>query len=216
MKHDIDRSELKSDDHETRKVSRLKRCLRKKFLPHLNDMCKSKVRKVSRIICARLAALPELKNVRYAAVYAAMGNEIDLSEFTLKVARNDITLCYPKFNREKLEYELVAVSGPGEKLVKGYMGVPEPKTNREILDTKKNYQDLLWLIPGIAFDKKGSRLGRGMGYYDRLLKDTKSIKIGVAYDWQVIDRVPVSSEDVSMDYVITETRHLDCFNRRAC
>ena len=214
MKHSIKKSELKNDAQELKTVFDFKRYLRKKFLTRLNKMNKSKVTKISKTICFRLGDLRNLNNFRYAAIYAAIGNEINLSEFALKMTELNITLCYPKFSKEKQEYELVAVNDPYKKLVKGYMGIPEPETNAEVFNNKTEYQELLWLVPGITFDEKGHRLGRGTGYYDRLLRNTKGTKIGIAYDWQVIDSVPVDYRDVYMDYLITETRHLNCFNRR--
>ena len=59
------------------------------------------------------------------------------------------------------------------------------------------------IIPGIAFDRKGHRLGRGKGYYDRFLADTPYIyKIGVCFDFQKVDHVPHSAHDVRMDEVL--------------
>lgn len=59
------------------------------------------------------------------------------------------------------------------------------------------------VVPGIAYDRQGNRLGRGKGFYDRLLHDTMAIKIGVAFDCQLADDVPVEPTDVPVDVVIT-------------
>lgn len=61
----------------------------------------------------------------------------------------------------------------------------------------------LVIVPGVAFDRKGNRLGRGKGFYDRLLNSTKAAKIGVAYDFQIVDEMPTEPHDVSMDMVIS-------------
>lgn len=60
------------------------------------------------------------------------------------------------------------------------------------------------VVPGVAFDRKGHRLGRGKGFYDRLLKTAKAIKIGVGYDFQLLDELPSEPHDVPMDMIITE------------
>ena len=60
------------------------------------------------------------------------------------------------------------------------------------------------VVPGVAFDKKGRRLGRGKGFYDRLLKDAKATKIGIGYDFQLVEDLPSEPHDVSMDIIITE------------
>ncbi|MCM1319059.1 MAG: 5-formyltetrahydrofolate cyclo-ligase [Muribaculaceae bacterium] len=62
----------------------------------------------------------------------------------------------------------------------------------------------LIVTPGVAFDRKGGRLGRGKGYYDRLLAETRATKIGVAYHFQVIDDIPLEPHDVPVDIVITD------------
>jgi 5-formyltetrahydrofolate cyclo-ligase len=63
----------------------------------------------------------------------------------------------------------------------------------------------LIVVPGVAFDPTGNRMGRGRGFYDRLLKSTpNAMKVGVAYDFQLLDKIPVEPHDVPMDSVITE------------
>lgn len=61
----------------------------------------------------------------------------------------------------------------------------------------------LMIIPGIAFDRKGNRLGRGKGFYDRLMNDTTATKIGIGYDFQIIEHVPTESHDVAVDILIS-------------
>lgn len=61
----------------------------------------------------------------------------------------------------------------------------------------------LVIVPGVAFDKNGNRLGRGKGYYDSLLSNCRAIKIGVCYDFQLLDNIPAENHDVKMDIIIT-------------
>lgn len=60
------------------------------------------------------------------------------------------------------------------------------------------------VVPAIAYDRRGNRVGRGKGYYDRLLAGTSALKVGVAYDFQVVDEIDVESHDVGVDIVITD------------
>lgn len=62
----------------------------------------------------------------------------------------------------------------------------------------------LMVIPAVAYDYKGNRLGRGKGFYDRLLSSTKATKIGVGYEFQLVDDLPVEPHDIPMDMVITQ------------
>ncbi len=64
------------------------------------------------------------------------------------------------------------------------------------------------IVPAVAYDVKGNRVGRGKGFYDRLLADTKAMKIGVGYDFQVVDEIDAEPHDVGVDVVITESRCL--------
>ena len=64
----------------------------------------------------------------------------------------------------------------------------------------------LFLVPGVAFDKSGNRLGYGKGYYDQLLHNTTGLKIGICFDCQVVDAIPNETHDIKMDIIVTESR----------
>ena len=70
------------------------------------------------------------------------------------------------------------------------------------------YRDLdaidVIVVPGVAFDSKGNRMGRGRGFYDRLLSTVKAYKIGVAFNFQMFDSIPVDDHDIPMDLVLSE------------
>ncbi|MCC8112582.1 MAG: 5-formyltetrahydrofolate cyclo-ligase [Bacteroidales bacterium] len=59
------------------------------------------------------------------------------------------------------------------------------------------------VVPAVAYDKRGNRVGRGKGYYDRLLAETKAIKVGVAYDFQLVDEIDAEPHDVKVDIIVT-------------
>jgi 5-formyltetrahydrofolate cyclo-ligase len=62
------------------------------------------------------------------------------------------------------------------------------------------------LVPGTAFDSSGHRIGYGKGYYDRLLKKTTSSKIGIAYDFQIVKKVPAENHDIKMTQIVTDKK----------
>lgn len=64
----------------------------------------------------------------------------------------------------------------------------------------------LVVVPAVAYDRQCNRVGRGRGYYDRLLRGTRAVKVGVAYDFQLMDEVPYDDNDVPVDIVITDRR----------
>lgn len=87
-----------------------------------------------------------------------------------------------------------------ELLKKGSYDILEPQ-GEDLRDL--SVIDLV-IVPGVAFDKKGNRLGRGKGYYDRLLKNIKAVKIGICYDFQIADKIPADEHDVPLDGIICE------------
>lgn len=80
------------------------------------------------------------------------------------------------------------------------LGVDEP-IGDDLVDYKKI--DLV-VVPGVAFDRAKNRIGRGKGYYDRFLKKISAPKIGICFDFQLLDKIPVSDNDVKMDYIVSE------------
>lgn len=91
------------------------------------------------------------------------------------------------------------------RLSLGSFHIEEPTGN----DTTNINEIELIIVPAVAFDRHGNRVGRGKGYYDRLLSDSKATKIGVGYDFQLIEEgIDTDPHDVQMDMVITETHHI--------
>ena len=86
------------------------------------------------------------------------------------------------------------------RLELGAFHIEEP-TGGELTDP--DTLDLI-VVPAVAYDRKGNRLGRGKGFYDRLLQTTRASKIGVGYDFQLLDSIPTEPHDVAMDMVITQ------------
>ncbi len=62
------------------------------------------------------------------------------------------------------------------------------------------------IVPAVAYDRNGNRVGRGRGYYDRLLSSSAAVKVGVGYDFQLVDEIDAEPHDVPVDIVITQTR----------
>jgi len=90
------------------------------------------------------------------------------------------------------------------KLKKGNAGIWEP----ESADSFVGKIDLV-IVPGVAFDRKKNRLGRGKGYYDRFLLNTMALKWGVGFDCQLFNSIPFSSNDIAMDKIITPAHTID-------
>ncbi len=127
--------------------------------------------------------------------YWSMDDEVYTHDFVNKWAGSK-TLLLPCVKGDELElryFDGEERLQPGE----GY-AIPEPVG---ALFTDWGKIDLI-LVPGVAFDKSGNRLGRGKGYYDKVLKQTGAYKLGVCFDFQLVERVPVEPHDVKMDRVV--------------
>lgn len=98
------------------------------------------------------------------------------------------------------DLRLLLYEGP-ESLKPGPFGILEPKADG--IEVPKNEIDLI-IVPGVAFDKDKNRMGRGRGFYDRLLSTLNAPKVGICFGFQLIPQVPVEPFDKKMDYVITE------------
>lgn len=135
------------------------------------------------------------QDARVVLAYWSMDDEVCTHDFVRKWAKEK-TILLPCVRGEELKiyyFEGDHLLCPGEAY-----GIPEP--------TGECFPDLdeidLILTPGIAFDRQGNRLGRGKGYYDKILKETQAWKIGICFDFQLVDCVPAEAHDVRMDEVV--------------
>lgn len=108
---------------------------------------------------------------------------------------------FPRWNRNTRHYEFARVLGRNQ-LMRGRFGVEEPSEECEFVPGR--LLDITF-VPGVAFSRSGVRLGRGKGFYDRLLKGIEGQIVGICCDLQVLDEIPAEEWDMPMDRIITET-----------
>lgn len=128
-------------------------------------------------------------------MYHSLPDELDTRRFLNKWSGHK-KFFLPRVNGVNLEL----LPYDESRLEIGSFHIEEPTGN----DVRSIEEIEVIVIPGIVFDKKGRRLGRGKGYYDRMLKDSKATKIGVGYEFQLVDELPSEPHDIDMDMVITE------------
>ena len=87
------------------------------------------------------------------------------------------------------------------RLELGSFHIEEPTGNNTVSPDEIE----LIIVPGVAYDRNGNRLGRGKGFYDRLLKTTKATKVGIGYEFQLVDAIPTEPHDVKMNIIITQS-----------
>lgn len=152
----------------------------------------------SRHILAQVEKLTLFRNANIVLLYWSMDDEVQTHEFVEKWFREK-TILLPCVDGDKLR--LRQYTGPDSMHTGEQFGIAEP-TGEEFTDLDKIN---VIIVPGVAFDREGHRMGRGRGFYDRLLKSTpNAYKIGVAFDFQMVESVPVEPHDVTMDKVIND------------
>ncbi len=159
-----------------------------------------------RKIAENLESLSAFKNAHHILFYYSVRDEADTRKLIDKYL--SAKQLYLPVIRGKSHLQAVPVKRP-LRLKKGYEGVPEPVDE----DPNSVYDDAVELIivPGVAFDKKGERIGMGKGYYDRYLAEYgSSLKVALAYEEQVLDYVPKDIDDESIDLIVTDQNLYSC------
>jgi 5-formyltetrahydrofolate cyclo-ligase len=156
-------------------------------------------------------ALPAYASAKIVMWYVDAGSEVR-TRYTLPDAlTHGKKVVVPWCIVETNQLELFLLEDMSE-LVEGAYKILEPKVELRDLPGKKVTPDALDLVmvPGTAFDPRGARMGQGKGYYDRLLSGARpgAPLVGMAFDCQIFDEVPVSTHDVFMDTVLTESREI--------
>jgi 5-formyltetrahydrofolate cyclo-ligase len=144
--------------------------------------------------------------------YAPMAGELDLTPLFEEARQGGKAVALPGFVNETKTYQAFAISDFQRDCAPGKFGIAEPGAHCPPMSLKR--LDLA-LAPGLGFDLAGRRLGRGQGFYDRLLAGIAGVKCGVAFDQQVVGRIPAERHDVTMNFILTPTRWLEASRQMA-
>ena len=139
--------------------------------------------------------------------FASMPDEVDLWPLLDEALAGGKIAALPRYNSAINDYQACRVQNHAGDVGPGQFGIREPKLHCPEIPVERLG---LILVPGLAFDHFGRRLGRGRGFYDRLLAGIPGTKCGVAFDEQIVETVPAVKSDVAMDYVLTPTRCVKC------
>lgn len=164
------------------------------------QMSERAVREKSLRVYRQLIEMPAYQLARCIACYVSIKNEVDTKTVIQKAIDSGKQVGVP-VTREDGDMNFQAIAGLSDLRPVHYgLREPVPDSQKVLLS---HTIDLI-LIPGIAFDRRGHRIGSGGGYYDRFLARTEAVRIGLSYAFQITDRVPAEPHDVKMDLIITE------------
>nr|QBM01084.1 hypothetical protein [uncultured archaeon] len=173
--------------------------IREEALEKRDSLKKEQVREYSEQIKKRLFVVDAFSKSRIVLFYASFGNEVRTHEMIAESLLSKKILL-PKMVQQEIVPSLILTM---ENLILNDRGILEPI---EALPVRLSNIDAV-IVPGIAFDTQGHRLGFGKGYYDKFLKKVpRAVKIGLAFDFQVVDGIPFEAHDIGMDYVVTPTQ----------
>ena len=173
--------------------------IRSKILLRLKTQKEEDRSRKSKLITSKLLRNKVFKQAKIVMFYIAFGGEVNTEEMIREAKKIGKLVCVPVCRKDK-ETMYPAILEDRAKLKKGPYGVLEPVAQTQV---KPENLDLI-IVPGLAFDKKGNRLGRGKGCYDRFLcsLSEKTSSIGLAFDFQILPLVPTTCYDVSVKKVI--------------
>ncbi len=154
----------------------------------------------SRKISHKLTNLKIIKNSNVIAVYYALEKEVNLTRFIKRALADNKIILIPRMEKQKIVFHQIMSTNFPFKIWKG-IKVPHKKLPIYHLDEIDSI-----IIPGVAFDRAGNRIGFGAGFYDRYLANNKTTKmIGVAFDFQISKiTLPHQKHDVLINYIMTE------------
>lgn len=148
---------------------------------------------------------PLWQTVKSVLFYAPLPTELSLWRLVPEALAAGKTVLLPRYLEISHWYEVVQIKDADKSLSTGKYGIMEPSADCSVFPL--NRLDLT-LVPGLAFDPQGGRLGRGGGFYDRMLAQVSGVKCGVAFDEQIVPQVPVEPHDVHLNCIMTPTRWL--------
>lgn len=182
-----------------------KRTLRLQVLARRDLMSAESRREAGRAIVAALAARPDFNAATTLLLTLPFGSEWDTRPLAALALARGKTVGVPQVNSVTHSLDFAIVRDLERDVAPGYGAIPEPLGHCPPLALEA----VAWvLVPGVAFDRTGQRVGYGGGYYDRLLSSLPAAvsRVAGAFDLQLVERVPAAAHDLAVDAIVTETR----------
>jgi len=178
-------------------VSQKKQDLRKAILAKRNLLTEEECKSKSNDIVKSLFQIKQFQSAKCIALYLPTGNEVITNQIIEKCISVGKEVLVPVTNAHIEFFRFNSF----EDLTPGKYGIPEPK----LRNSPKCDPDVI-LVPGIVFGFCMHRIGYGKGYYDRYLRGHKAYRIGICYDFQILNELPKHEDDQHMDLIITDKR----------
>lgn len=197
-----------SDESKMAEVSREKSAMRTSMRHAMESMPKEQAATKARALAERALAWAPMSHARRVMVYLSMGGEAGTGSIIERLLEAGVEVAGPRVDWEARTITPALIADALADVVEGRLGVPEPAPHAPGVAIETI--DVL-LVPALAFDLRGFRLGRGAGFYDRLLADKRrrGLALGYGFEAQVAPRVPTEPHDARLDALATERRLLE-------
>jgi 5-formyltetrahydrofolate cyclo-ligase len=181
----------------------MKKQLRKEIFKKRQQLSAEEYQAKSRVICDKLLQHPNVQKANSVHIYYPINQEVDVRSLIEYLWSSNKKVVMPRADFETKEMVNYFVISYGQ-LEETKYGLMEPRTNSPL---QIGSPDLV-IVPGVAFSIDRYRLGYGGGFYDRWLAGVESFRLGVAFDLQIVTKLPVEIHDVRLNQIITETRNI--------
>lgn len=188
-----------------------KKILRKEILEKRNNIELIKKEEIDNKILNKFYESKYYKEAEKIFIYISYDSEINTREIIYKALKDNKKIYVPRTEFKTRHMDAVEIKSL-DNLVESRYGILEP--SKEAPHIEPNKLDLI-VVPGVGFDRSGGRMGYGAGFYDRYFKKineenlNKIIKLALAYELQMLDKVPMDEQDVPVDYIITENEFIE-------
>jgi 5-formyltetrahydrofolate cyclo-ligase len=198
-------------DESAADILTLKKAVRAEVRARLAALDGPQIEGKSRSLAERLFATPWWQGGQIVFIFIPMGGEVDTRFIVARAYKEDKQVAIPRMEGADLAFYLY--DGRTENLLPNQFGILEPDPGWKLVDPSvPTGRRLLVLTPGLAFDRQKNRLGRGKGFYDRYLAGVRrahpqgrsSWAVGLAFEEQIVDRVPVSAHDQPLEGIVTD------------
>ena len=186
--------------------------LRQKVLARRDGLSPHHRAEKSALITAALLGHQKIIDAERVFTYMHFRSEVQTGNLISLLLAAGKTVTIPYTLKEESRLLAVRITDPEHQVEPGYCGMPEPLPHLVEQETCVPNDINVVVVPGSVFDRTGGRLGYGGGYYDRFFSQEAphAVRIGVAYELQLIDRVPVEAHDQFMDFLVTEDKIYIC------
>ncbi len=181
--------------------------LRKNKLAARDKLDEEERKKKSYVIEKKIFEITEIREAKTFFKYVSFRSEVDTFGLIEKLIGKDKRVTVPVTHVKEKRIDAIRITNPGKELIPGYCDILEPQKEiweTHLMDPKE--VDVIFL-PGSVFDERGGRFGYGGGYYDRFLESVpEAVRIGLAFELQIVERAPLQDHDEILDYVVTDKR----------